>query len=499
LERQPAFGNLMLLADPQHSFGGPRPTIFPGIPGPDYLTRNLDGSGFSISNLKTLTLVNQKTVDVASLATGGTGTSASPWTGWDTALVKASNTLYKCRAGYYRASALIFESTPAAVLTNITIEGEAGTVLQFTGSLTTSGAGGYIEAGVGLVFASDSADNAVMPRNCEVRHVTIDGMGTAKIGLLFQAAHAVATDCVRIHDVTDVAMKMAWCVLGTHNKFTTSIFGREHGVLPERGVLITHNDYDFSTAQLFFCPIIEGTSVWGFDLDKAGFCQIYGGTCEVGTGNAFRISALSFRNHIMDLDCEANTGLAGSVIDGFANVLDNVQLVNETLTVNGNDNTLRDGYVTSLVIGAGANDTRLRAVNGPGGIAVAYTDNGTRTVFPEAPFKTYTPTVTSLGGAFGAYTATGSYKQIGKLMSVKMRLVLTTVGAASGHVIASLPTNSTGDWMLTGREDVLTGFGVSGHIEASDPTKVYITFASDNSFPGASGSRIVLSGVYEIP
>src|SRR3972149_4937166 len=44
-------------------------------------------------------------VDVAAWATGGTGTYADPWTGWDTAITWSGGRRYVFRAGFFSATA----------------------------------------------------------------------------------------------------------------------------------------------------------------------------------------------------------------------------------------------------------------------------------------------------------------------------------------------------------------------------------------------------------
>src|SRR5262245_23597421 len=87
--------------------------------------------------LATLPCLAQSTVDVAARATGGSGTSGSPWTGWDTVSNPwLSNTTYTFKPGYYSAAspldwgvagiALIGECTPSAA--------DTGAIIKYSGS-----------------------------------------------------------------------------------------------------------------------------------------------------------------------------------------------------------------------------------------------------------------------------------------------------------------------------------------------------------------------------
>jgi len=55
-------------------------------------------------------------------------------------------------------------------------------------------------------------------------------------------------------------------------------------------------------------------------------------------------------------------------------------------------------------------------------------------------WKNYSPTVTSQSGTFTTVTATGYYSQINKVMNVKIEVVITNKGTASGNLVVTLPT-----------------------------------------------------------
>jgi hypothetical protein len=78
--------------------------------------------------LLALALPAAAAVDVATLALFGTGTSGSPWVGWDSAISWQPETEYFFRKGYYA-----YSISPNFLKTGIALRGEAGTVLQFNG------------------------------------------------------------------------------------------------------------------------------------------------------------------------------------------------------------------------------------------------------------------------------------------------------------------------------------------------------------------------------
>lgn len=132
------------------------------------------------------------------------------------------------------------------------------------------------------------------------------------------------------------------------------------------------------------------------------------------------------------------------------------------------------------------------------GVATATSLNGV-TINNNA-LTTYTPTVTTDAGALSSYTITGRWKQLGKLVYFKVKLIITTDGTTGATYISiSLPTNATTDiWSIPGREYQNTGKVINGHIGSGTQGSVFLRYY-DNTYPGANGNSFVLSGWYEIP
>jgi hypothetical protein len=131
------------------------------------------------------------------------------------------------------------------------------------------------------------------------------------------------------------------------------------------------------------------------------------------------------------------------------------------------------------------------------GVATATTLNGV--TIDNNAWSTYTPVVTAGAGTFTTTVPTGRFKTIGKIVHVQIQVAVTTVGTASTTLIATLPSTAvTGaTYVLSGAETIATGKAVKGFI-ASGASSVVCTFY-DNTFPGASGNTVVLTGIYEIP
>jgi hypothetical protein len=150
------------------------------------------------------------------------------------------------------------------------------------------------------------------------------------------------------------------------------------------------------------------------------------------------------------------------------------------------------GNTGAFTLGAGltiaGNDIRVGTVSVANG---GTGDTGTA-------WTSYTPTITAGVGAFTTVSATGRYKAIGKTVFVQVTITITTVGSASQDVRATLPFSSSasGDYVLSGR-DVNVGPMLQGAINSSIPTLMIIN-KYDNSMPGGSGSKLLLTGVYEM-
>lgn len=121
---------------------------------------------------------------------------------------------------------------------------------------------------------------------------------------------------------------------------------------------------------------------------------------------------------------------------------------------------------------------------------------------PE-PFTTYTPVVTAPSGAFTTVSAAGRYRRIGKLVFIEIVITITTNGTAATAVVATLPfagvnaPSFTYSGILFGRAGNISGKLLQGYIPVTTGNQVFIN-NYDNTYPGASGETLVLSGFYEI-
>jgi len=112
-------------------------------------------------------------------------------------------------------------------------------------------------------------------------------------------------------------------------------------------------------------------------------------------------------------------------------------------------------------------------------------------------WATYTPTVTSGTGTFTTVSATGRYRQIGKVVNFQVKVTITTNGTAAGSVNSTLPFPCTAaaNYIAAGREDGVSGKMLQGKITGGGSTILIVNY--DASYPGANGAIVYINGTYE--
>jgi len=114
-------------------------------------------------------------------------------------------------------------------------------------------------------------------------------------------------------------------------------------------------------------------------------------------------------------------------------------------------------------------------------------------------WRTYTPTLASITGAFTDAAKAGRYRVIDKTVQFQVTVNIITNGTAAGGVIVGLPVPSSlvsGTWFaVNGRASQISGKALAGSIQ---PTLNTVSmFNYDGSYPGVNGELLVISGTYE--
>jgi hypothetical protein len=130
---------------------------------------------------------------------------------------------------------------------------------------------------------------------------------------------------------------------------------------------------------------------------------------------------------------------------------------------------------------------------------IASTADGTvaTTAFAGAAWTAFTPTLGAGAGTLTAASATGRYKQVGKLYLYNIQILITTNGTAATYLTYTLPNSST-PIALGSAASVNAGvgnfIGSARHVNGSNTA---LLFKYDGTYPGANGSAIYVSGYYE--
>lgn len=126
----------------------------------------------------------------------------------------------------------------------------------------------------------------------------------------------------------------------------------------------------------------------------------------------------------------------------------------------------------------------------------ASTDPNTLDDYEEG---TWTPVVSPGSGVITTYTASGSYTKIGRFVHASAIVNISNNGTGAGQINISLPFTAAavGEWTGFGRENAATGLGISATI-VSSATSAQCFYSKDNSYPGGTGTKLVVTMMYHV-
>lgn len=118
---------------------------------------------------------------------------------------------------------------------------------------------------------------------------------------------------------------------------------------------------------------------------------------------------------------------------------------------------------------------------------------------PQGAFTTYTPSLSCGSGTLTTATATAAYQVTGKRVDWQATVTVTTNGTCAANLYVGLPSglpvSSSRVYAVAGREDAVSGKMLQGVFAASGTTAKILNY--DNTYPGATGAVLYLSGSYE--
>lgn len=294
-----------------------------------------------------------KTVNVHDYVLGGLGTSASPWTGWDTAIAWSPFTQYDFIDGYYS-----YATSPNFGLTGLKLNGRAGTVIRHTGA-------GYAMKFDSGPLNTDLAINVSAKLRVEANAGSTGGVYSRGI------SHSEFD--IDFHNIPGVCFTDIFSVCNTTKlKHTALVVGAT--ITPTTLINIEkRNVGELSSANVYHL-IAENCSSVGVALNNCLNSVFISGTSENNFGGIF-ISTTSQYNTFLNFDFESNGSYDINCLGAFNNFIGGVS--SGTATFNGLRNTIRGGLFNIVNSSGAKNVFDSISYAAAGG---AFTDTGTGTI-----------------------------------------------------------------------------------------------------------------------
>jgi hypothetical protein len=114
---------------------------------------------------------------------------------------------------------------------------------------------------------------------------------------------------------------------------------------------------------------------------------------------------------------------------------------------------------------------------------------------PEVAWSTSAPVPTAQSGAFTTASASVRYRKMGKTVYLSCTVTITTNGTAAGSVSVTLPVQPKAgiQQCIPGRATSVSGKALIANMSGTTMN----IFNYDNTYPGANGETLVMTGVYE--
>ena len=229
-------------------------------------------------------------VDVASRATGGSGTPNSPWTGWDVNTTWNPETEYAFRAGYYA-----YAASPNFLRTGIALKGEPGTVLLFVGQ------------GNAVVFDNPGGTGVLYRNwtmNVRMENFVIQGNAGAVNGIYARGMRNAVFRNITVRDVGGAAFRCEACVTNILDNFRVE--GRAP-VGPTHGIVLAARGPDTSTTTTVMNASISGATQAAVWVQPGSYGNTFmNGVVEANPGKGMVFDGPL--NTVMDTRFAANGG-----------------------------------------------------------------------------------------------------------------------------------------------------------------------------------------------
>lgn len=351
-----------------------------GITAPFTLSDIVVGPGLSLLGL-----------NVSLYAATGNGTSAHPWTGWDTATPWAANTPFYAPAGYYN-----YSSPLNLALTNIQLLGDGPwrTIFQYGGSGIALNLGGITNV-LGVRFENFS----------------IHGNASATKGIFADFVDHGIFRNIEIRNVSGIAFDNHRTVANVYDNIRVSSNEGAFTTQPTNGLVFgasVHDAADTNNDCVIINPIIEGVSGTGIAFFNCQSMTRIGGTSEGNFGNGTVIDQYCLETTLIGVEDESNT--LDDIVDGGTHTHILKANCNGTVHLSATSQyaTIDGGLIDEIKIESGAVYPTIRGypivnTSGTGGVtgagATGSVNMETPVVNASSPFNLIT-----------AYTAVSNYQ-----------------------------------------------------------------------------------------
>lgn len=346
-----------------------------GPPGGCY---NIKFSGGGITSPYTITntCISGSTstgIDLASLATGGTGISTSPFTGWvpSTWTGSAYTLRGDCPNGADHACYYSYPTSLGLLVDGLSLVGSGKAILVHTGS------GPAIDL-------TNSSINAI--KRVRIENVYIKGNASTTYGIFARyVSHSIFRN-IRVLGAATDAFHFEGCIILHLDDLEFSINTPDTVLAPVNGLTLASFGGVTCNSIVVTNPVFEGVTGAGLNFTGTNDCTLVGGTSE-GNGVGIFMGSGAVNNNLIGQWSEANT--VGLDIDGGQNRFIGIQSVGSSTRINnGNTGTgsvaFDGGTFGSFSILNNASATVLHSARIRDAAAGTFTDSGVGTIYEHS-------------------------------------------------------------------------------------------------------------------
>lgn len=304
-------------------------------------------------------------VTVNDFVTGGSGTSVSPWVGWDTRIIWSANTQYEFLDGYYA-----YTTSPNFAKDSLRLNGRKGTVLRHTGT--------------GYALLCDAGSVSEIVAGMDIRNITLESNATATGGVFMRACCHSNFD-INFRNIPGICFSDISGVLNTY-KLKHTAQGNTITITPATLLACTKRGAGIECSANEYQLIGENLSGTALVLTDCVNSRFNGGTLELN-GFGMSISATSNYNVFNNTQMFGNADLDINCL-GTANVFNGVRSSREATFV-GTRNVCNGG-VYDRINNSGISNTFNNVVYGQN--RGLFNDNEITTI-KRSVYNAYTATL----------------------------------------------------------------------------------------------------------